>query len=70
MRSIMLSLLLLLGSTSPIFAQKTKNSHYNARLCKVFKLKTELYKKHMRQDAYAYATLASYKEREKRFCTK
>ena len=40
----------------------------NERLCKLFTEKAEAYKKHMRDDDLARATLASYQERAKRFC--
>ena len=57
---------------SSVFATDSKsnaaNSAENSRLCKVFKLKAELYKKHMRQDEYAYQTLHSYEERAEKFC--
>jgi len=59
---------------SSVFATQSKanetNNPENNRLCKIFKLKAEMYKKHMRQDAYAYQTLHSYEARAERFCKK
>lgn len=46
----------------------TKHSHKDPRLCKVFQQKIIDYQKNMRNDAYAKATLASYKERAALFC--
>lgn len=40
----------------------------NDRLCKIFKQKIIDYKKTMRKDKYAKATLASYKKRAAMFC--
>jgi hypothetical protein len=48
---------------------QAKNTE-NSRLCKIFKLKAEMYKKHMRDDAYAYKTLYSYEQRAEKFCKK
>ena len=40
----------------------------NARLCKLFKHKAEVYKKTMRDDILAKTTLASYEHRASLFC--
>ena len=42
----------------------------NERLCKIFKKKAEEYKKTMRDDVFAEATLASYQHRAVLFCQK
>jgi len=42
----------------------------NARLCKIFTKKVEDYKKNMREDFLAGATLASYEYRADLFCKK
>lgn len=47
-----------------------KSSLHDPRLCKVFQQKIIDYQKDMRNDAYAKATLASYKERAALFCGK
>jgi NAD/NADP transhydrogenase alpha subunit len=39
-----------------------------ARLCKVFTMKAEKYKKSMRNDTYAKKTLANYIAKEQKFC--
>jgi len=65
-------LLIIFIFISSVFATDSKastaHSVENSRLCKVFKLKAELYKKHMRQDAYAYQTLHSYEQRAEKYC--
>jgi len=54
-----------------LFATSNQSvSQENSRLCKVFKLKVQMYKKHMRQDEYAYKTLDSYEQRAQEFCKK
>jgi hypothetical protein len=40
------------------------------RLCKVFTEKAKLYKKDMRDDSYAKATLNAYNKRAEKFCAK
>jgi NAD/NADP transhydrogenase alpha subunit len=40
-----------------------------ARLCKVFTMKAETYKKSMRNDEYAKKTLATYIAKEQKFCS-
>lgn len=42
----------------------------NDRLCKLFTKKVEIYKKNMRKDLLAKASLASYEQRAKLFCKK
>jgi len=42
----------------------------NERLCKLFTHKAETYKKGMRDDVLAKATLASYEHRASLFCAK
>ena len=53
---------------SQSFAQVQKHNYKNERLCKLFQQKALTYQKHMRNDDYAKATLASYKKRAKMFC--
>ncbi|HHD77155.1 MAG TPA: hypothetical protein ENK93_03385 [Campylobacteraceae bacterium] len=50
--------------------QTQKHSYKNERLCKVFKEKITAYQQEMRNDAYAKATLESYKKRAAMFCGK
>lgn len=47
-----------------------KEALENERLCKLFTRKAEEYKKHMRDDMLAKATLASYEHRAELFCSK
>lgn len=42
----------------------------NERLCTLFKKKVEVYKKNMRDDVLAKASLESYKQRAELFCKK
>ena len=49
--------------------EDSKKEDY-ARLCKIFKQKVVDYKKTMRHDAYAEATLKSYQKRAEIFCKK
>jgi len=42
----------------------------NDRLCKMFTKKVENYKKHLREDMLAAASLASYEYRAELFCKK
>ncbi|WP_297442737.1 hypothetical protein [Sulfurimonas sp.] len=68
---IIITIILFFASFNLFASDKThKTSHYNERLCKVFTLKAKIYKKNMRQDAYAQITLQSYKDRAKLYCTK
>ena len=53
---------------SSTVAPKHKVNWKNERLCKIFKQKIVDYKKTMRQDKYAQATLESYKKRAAMFC--
>lgn len=67
----MKKLLILLMFTVSLFAAtatSTEKVHKSDRLCKFFTQKVVDYKKHMRQDAYAYQTLKSYEKRAKMFC--
>jgi hypothetical protein len=63
-------MLLLASISSFADANMIKQSHYNKRLCKIFKNKVIRYQKDMRDDSYAQATLNSYEKRAKQFCTK
>ena len=49
-------------------AEKAKKAEA-ARLCQVFTMKAESYKKEMRHDEYAQRTLANYLAKEKKFCS-
>ena len=49
-------------------AEKAKKAEAE-RLCKVFTMKAENYKKTMRHDEYAQKTLANYLAKEKKFCS-
>ena len=49
--------------------EESKRADYE-RLCKIFKQKVIDYKKTMRDDAYARATLESYQKRAEIFCKK
>ncbi len=42
----------------------------NARLCKIFTKKVKKYKRNIRDDALARASLASYESRTVRYCKK
>jgi len=53
--------------TFEIYEEKKSDA---PRLCEVFTTKAELYKKHMRKDAYAKATLDAYNKRARIFCAK
>jgi len=61
----------LLNAQFPFDKQKeeSKKADYE-RLCKIFKQKVIDYKKTMRDDAYARATLESYQKRAEIFCKK
>ena len=41
----------------------------NARLCQVFTMKAERYKKNMRDDEYAKKTLENYLAKARKFCS-
>ncbi len=56
------------AADSPAGHPKHKVNWKNDRLCKVFKQKIVDYKKTMRHDKYAKATLESYKKRAAMFC--
>jgi hypothetical protein len=49
-------------------AAKITNTGEDARLCKVFASKVEIYEASMRKDDLAEATLVSYKDRMSKFC--
>ena len=49
-------------------ATKITKTGEDARLCKVFTSKVEIYESSMRKDDLAEATLVSYKDRMSRFC--
>ena len=51
-------------------ASKKSEFIENDRLCKLFTKKVEAYKKTIRDDVLATATLASYEHRAKIFCKK
>ncbi len=55
-------------NTDQVEAEKAQKAEA-ARLCKVFTLKAEKYKKSMRNDEYAKRTLANYLAKEKKFCS-
>jgi len=70
---ILLAVLLTISSVFAISTQSlsTNSSQTeNERLCKVFTQKIELYKKNIREDAYAAQTLHSYEQRAKLYCNK
>jgi len=67
MKTILLTIMAL-SITTGLFASSTAAD--KARLCKVFKAKTVLYKETMRNDTYAKKTLKSYEKRSKLFCSK
>ncbi len=60
-----MSLTTLIAGTEPI-----KDVKEPTTLCKLFQKKALTYKKTMRDDDYARATLASYKKRAAIFCAK
>jgi len=66
MKTILLTILTLTMSTG-LFADTTAKDN---RLCKLFQEKATVYKKSMRTDKYAKATLESYNKRAKLFCKK
>ena len=47
-----------------------KENSENERLCKLFSQKAENYRKTMRDDELAKATLASYEHRAERYCSR
>lgn len=51
--------------------QRAKEEYIeNERLCKIFQQKVAEYKKHLRKDVLAAASLASYEYRAELFCKK
>ena len=65
MKTILLTILTITMSTS-LFAGSAFQK--DERLCKVFQEKAISYKKTMRNDAYAQATLQNYENKTKLFC--
>ncbi len=61
---------LVAGASSDFHKVEHLKKYKNERLCKVFQEKIVNYQKHMRDDDYARATLASYKKRAAMFCGK
>lgn len=74
MKHIILFILVTIFSFAGFFnetdeADKTQYIE-NERLCTIFKKKVELYRKNMRDDILAKASLESYKNRAELFCKK
>ncbi len=57
-----------LFAASDLHKADAMKKYKNERLCKVFQQKIIDYKKHMRSDEYAKATLESYEKRAAIFC--
>ena len=67
---VMISTFSLAGFFNEEHTQAKAEYLENERLCKLFEQKVAEYKKHLRKDMLATATLASYKYRAKLFCSK
>lgn len=68
---ILFAILLTISSVFALSTQSlsTNNEQLeNERLCKVFTKKVEIYKKNIREDAYAAQTLHSYETRASLYC--
>jgi hypothetical protein len=68
--TIFLSIFALAGFFNETAATDKAEYLENARLCKIFTKKVEDYKKNIREDFLASATLASYEYRADLFCKK
>ena len=68
--TIFLSIFTLAGFFNDTTAADKAEYLENARLCNIFTKKIEDYKKNMRKDFLAGATLASYEYRAELFCKK
>jgi len=74
MKQIILVMMITAFLFAGFFNDKTEKSKAeyieNERLCKLFTEKVERYKKNMRDDILAKASLASYEHRAELFCKK